>query len=59
MVAAVDVSLIVVGVCAVAPMYGVTRYDVTVPPEAGATQATRADVWPAEVAVTPVTVPGR
>src|SRR4051812_36804284 len=51
------VPLIVFGVCAVDPMYGVTVYEVTGPPDAGAVQLTVADALPA-VAVTPVAAPG-
>ena len=47
-----------VGVCAVAPMNGVTVYDVIgLPPSAGAVQVTTADAFPA-VAVTLVGAPG-
>ena len=47
-----------VGVCAVAPMYGVILYDVTAPPVAGADHVTLADVLPPATAVTLVTWPG-
>ena len=46
--------VIVLGVWAAAPMYGVTLYDVTGPPADGAAHETVADAWPA-TALTPVT----
>ena len=50
--------MIVVGVCGVAPMYGVTVYDVIGdPPSTGAVQHT--DAWPTPaIALTPVGTPG-
>ena len=53
------VPVIVVGVCAVEPMYGVIVYDVGGPPVDGAVHDTVAEVVPAVAAVTLVTWPGR
>ena len=49
--------LTVVGVCAVVPMYGVTSYEVGVPPLVDAVHDTVAEFWPA-VAVTFPGAPG-
>ena len=51
------VPLIIVGVCAVVPIYGVIVYWVAGPPEVGALQVTSTVPLPA-VACTPVTWPG-
>jgi hypothetical protein len=48
----------VVGVCGAEPTYGVTLYEVTDPPPAGADHVTVAEVRPASTALTPVTWPG-
>src|SRR5215210_1988377 len=48
----------VFGACGVEPMYGVTLYEVTAPPAAGADQATVAEVRPPATALTSVTWPG-
>ena len=52
------VPVIVFGVCAVVPTYGVILYEVTAPPEDGAVQLTLADVVPPATALTPETAPG-
>ena len=49
-VALVAGAATVFGVPAVAPAYGVTRYSVTGPPEAGAVHDTSAEVVPAATA---------
>ena len=50
--------VIVFGVCAVDPMYGVILYEVGCPPLDGAVQETLADVRPPSTALTFVTAPG-
>ena len=50
--------MIVLGVWAVDPTYGVILYDVTGPPLDGADQDTVAEVDRPAVALTPVTCPG-
>jgi hypothetical protein len=52
------VPVIVFGVWAVVPTYGVTLYDVTAPPPAGAVQLTLADEVPPATALTSDTAPG-
>ncbi len=52
------VPVMVFGVCAVVPTYGVILYEVTGPPDDGAVQLTLADVVPPASALTPETAPG-
>ena len=51
-------TVFALAVCAVAPTYGVMRYESTGPPLVGAVQLTVADDAPLAVAVTPPGWPG-